>query len=595
MHKRFTVRPIPYSDESFIGFVLRVAKVNGYKKLSHIFGVIDLPFLITTLEISSNMFQKLINKLAPFLLLKPDALFKQFSETQCLYFDEHRGIKKINLQAPHICISCFQAGDAYLKQDWQLAHHTHCEVHCSQLQSACPCCKTSFTWNTYLFDGCAKCGLRWVDVSMLNGGDIPLYQAMLNRLTGMPRENYLRGLYKALIHASRPSDYLTVSLNRFPELGGCAHKYFDKAYALLSAPAFRQRTKCELNHHLASHLTSIKTCDLAALNYPACNLSALQLPYNDDDSIEPLPAQVDFLPKIIRKNLSNKLVAPVLSLLSDEQAAKLIGLTPSQLNELARNKGIESIINSSQHVYSLNQVDNWLTNIIKTASPSVNINKGLSICINEIDKLGEKYLCSFAETFSLLLREKLPLFDIEKNNKLTGIYVNRLQLQSLLQENTNRQFNTLLSKSVLSKFFCIREHKISLLAKVFEWESVAVNRVKSAYKPQDIKSFFESHIVLDKWCEERVYPKSSLYQYLNDHNVRPVANTIDERWVLHVFEKSAKLFQVIDSFEKDWLKSKAPRHLPYGFNKIQPNFYKQASSVHRINHEMLSRQFPLTL
>jgi len=347
------------------------------------------------------------------------------------------------------------------------------------------------------------------------------------------------------------------------------------------------------------NLKAINADTFKTLTHWLDDLPSPQLPCNEYYDEPIMPANLAFLPKSIIKNLPNTLKITTLSLLSDTQAAQLLGLCANQLNDLARNQIIDYIPRGPLYIYSLNQVDEWLATFMQNEILPINTEVTKLISINEIDKVGgqfgAKYLYSFAETFALIIKEKLPLYCIKKNNELSDIYVDRKQLHELLQNNIHKQFSTLLSKSALSKFFCIGKDKVLLLAKIFNWKSIAVNRVNSAYQPGDICDFFDNYLILDKWCDERIYPKARLYQYLRDNNLYPIEGGEDTRCVLHIFKKSKQLYQVIDSFEKDWLKCKPPRHLPIGFDKSKPNFYKQTSNHPPINHELINRQFSLAL
>ena len=79
-------------------------------------------------------------------------------------------------------------------------------------------------------------------------------------------------------------------------------------------------------------------------------------------------------------------------------------------------------------------------------------------------------------------------------------------------------------------------------------------------------------------CDQQIYPKSSLYQYLLNHNIKPIDNIDGSTIKLHIFKKSEVLFSTIDQFEEDWAKSKSPYQLRDCLNIAKPNLLTEPAN-----------------
>jgi TniQ len=171
---------IPYQDESFIGYLLRITERNHYETLSWILqlaGISD--YASSKLSLSSNGVMDLTplgkltgveqSKLAS-LLYSP---LKKKSQTYGYsVFGTAVPHYMIRLRYPKFCPSCL-CESAYIRKIWELAAVTVCPIHRILLIDECPNCKKRITWNREAVCSC-RCKFDWRESKpvSINNSDI---------------------------------------------------------------------------------------------------------------------------------------------------------------------------------------------------------------------------------------------------------------------------------------------------------------------------------------------------------------------------------------------------------------------------------------
>ncbi len=169
MDKRFFgVRPYPESHESYQGYFLRLAWLNGLPHLKSLFETIGM---VRTSERNIGRWdtahlEVVCEKLADFLNRSPAQVYEPFTYmcASSFVYDQTRMIQDIRLNYPRVCPLCMAVG-GYIHQYWGLAVTAHCQQHHCMLLDHCPRCTKPLSWKSALFEGCDHCQMTWAEYS----------------------------------------------------------------------------------------------------------------------------------------------------------------------------------------------------------------------------------------------------------------------------------------------------------------------------------------------------------------------------------------------------------------------------------------------
>src|SRR5436305_1950836 len=152
---RLLISGKPYSDESFMGYVLRLTEQNGYESLSWIFQIANMNYeesrqgstfafeapksltrLAQVASISSAEINKLIYHRVPGSEGTPSHYFFGQSVPQYL----------IRVTRPKICSGCLSESQ-YCRRIWEFSAVTTCPTHKRRLIDECPRCNKRISWS----------------------------------------------------------------------------------------------------------------------------------------------------------------------------------------------------------------------------------------------------------------------------------------------------------------------------------------------------------------------------------------------------------------------------------------------------------------
>ncbi|MBN0989367.1 TniQ family protein [Amphritea pacifica] len=230
----FPVRPKPFDEEGFTGYVLRIADRNGRSNLNELCLTIGMISRKSNYVVGHPYNSLFIETCAAYLKRCPVELSDSFSGlTQQHLHDEQRLIRDISIANPKLCPHCMQE-NGFFKADWQVAHVTHCRKHSVMLLDACPRCDATFKWDCDLFEKCQKCAVKWKDLKPALS-PVPKYQHMKNE----DAREMLIALYAALLFTFRPYDLMFDSLQTLQIDNDTLHRHFLQAHSLLTDQKFR--------------------------------------------------------------------------------------------------------------------------------------------------------------------------------------------------------------------------------------------------------------------------------------------------------------------------------------------------------------------
>ena len=240
--KRFAIRPEPYEDESFNGFLLRVGKLNCIFRPAEILERLGTQSTAASatpgwLEAPTRLTFKALESKLERPLESHRVRFKAREQLQWLR-SEDRMISDLRLGFPRICPDCVSE-QGYLDWRWGLAITAHCPKHERVLIESCPNCNKQLNWSGSLLIGCPRCDQTWDDVERSSASEMTETERQiwrdLDAEFGYVDESRLRDICRAISVAMRPFDLIHESVKHCPNLAGHS-EFVSLAYLLLESP-----------------------------------------------------------------------------------------------------------------------------------------------------------------------------------------------------------------------------------------------------------------------------------------------------------------------------------------------------------------------
>ncbi|MDN3653431.1 TniQ family protein [Thalassotalea ponticola] len=556
------IRPRPQAGESVQGYVLRIAACNGFFDSKIIFQMLDLNPSETVYDVKRDRFPQFASRLAVALQLAPEDLKNHFDTTHALDKNDSTCVVKISSKKLKLCSVCIDEKDGYVKHEWQHGHITHCNEHQVMLIDSCPSCHHQLEWNSDVFAGCFRCGLRWSDYSPLPE-DIPSYQRAWLQCLPLEKEAYLDALYQAGTIVLSPSRFNVTPIARWDKTVEESVNVFSKAFSLLRSADNRSRLLKQLYAALGATVQNNLINSIKRL---------LQHP------VEQLPSLGGCAEGIAEERCNVEVCDECLLL--DGQASKLLALTPAQLKELNHGLGLSSTKVKSSYRYSLIQLQEILDRLRKQSASAICEFDDDYLTLNSISNICAKYLFNFGDALALLLRENVNFHRRNDASTFADFYVSKSELIMLLAEHEESQYGRLLSTSEIMAYLGTERVKVTAIASLLGWETVPVTRSSFQYQAKDVKAFTDNYVLLDKWCDVALYGKRSLNKFLIENGFQAVDGADTPHTKLHLFNKTPELLSAIEEFEREWYKSKPPRHLKHRLQlQLQGNHLLSASSL----------------
>jgi hypothetical protein len=168
-NKRLLFTEEPFFDESFIGYILRLAELNDIPDLRWIFRLIKPSMNFTTEYPSSFDFTIDVRALSELAGMADDRLMEmlyvhQFQDQLSIpkwlsVFGQQIPADLIRREKPKICPQCL-IETAYCRKVWEIAFITVCPIHRCRLMDYCPDCGNKLNWKRPTISRC-PCGFDW--------------------------------------------------------------------------------------------------------------------------------------------------------------------------------------------------------------------------------------------------------------------------------------------------------------------------------------------------------------------------------------------------------------------------------------------------
>ncbi|NDW15470.1 hypothetical protein GTQ48_08050 [Alteromonas genovensis] len=561
MRNHFPVRPRPKADESIDGFLIRLAKKNGFFSIKDIFKVLGLKYYPSSLDVTHERFYEFIEQLAPTLRCSSEELFNPLMKNTEYLRDASRIVIDITSKSPKICMGCLSEQEPYIKASWQMVHFTHCEQHLTTLIDTCRGCGNKLRWDADLLNGCSSCGYRWELPNTALVQKIPMYQAIHSTLEHDALKVYLIALFAAVEYIANPCVFIPFQA-----------KYFKMDTVEVSSILFQAYGLIQNSFYLTQFHRSV----VSYLDKSYC--------FTDKSSLQKLPHNLRALPKLpISLARDDHFQFKLLdgsncytSALSLTQAASLLGISGTELTEITKHLSLSVGKVSRIAVYQLKDLDAFANSLMARAVFVEG--KQDTIPITSLSSLSHKFLFNYGEALELIWNNNVSLYREKESALFKDIRVDKYELMKLLKESEERQFERLLSPSELAIYFNVNILKLRTMAELLRWEKVQVNRTSYQFSPNAIKAFIKDFVVLEKWCDFQLYGKVPLNKYLLSEGFKPLANPYEEKCKLFIYRKSDALLDAIAQFETHWHKAQPPRILKQQFQIQKPTVLSDSAS-----------------
>ncbi|MGK2233215.1 TniQ family protein [Colwellia polaris] len=549
----FPVRPRPLDNESIDGYLLRLGLLNGRDTRSRIASVLGVNLADSIYEVASPRYKNIAKNLSKSVRLETEQLDAFFKPFPLPIFDNNRFIKKIVRPVPRVCTTCCSHEESrYIKQDWHLAHHTHCEIHKVRLIEKCPCCQFPLHSNATILCGCSKCGLQWEDYSAIPT-DIPNYQLAFKSLSNAEKEEYISALYKALVIVSRPYDCAFEPLRRMPDSDVDIVHQLSQAFDLLISKRFRS----ELNDIRKARLLADEK--LLFLTNKQVNRLAL-LP-----SI-PVPRHVqNIVPngkcspivdnKYINKARERFLIdgTEYCYQVSKDTVSTLLELDIKAIDYLIDSKKVKftkqtgSLNGAFVHLYEIDLFIKMLTKSVIVKSHVGDVDNLISM---EKLRKGLKFFnTDLAKLISILIDNSVQLYYCSPvvTISFNQLYVDRDDITTLLEEQFIPSFNEQVSNAKIRQMCFLKPDQYHALKTKFDLSDIEVKYKYSYVSQEKLTAFFTKYILLNRWIKIHDVKLKALVKYL-DSQPDLERNLLVNEYNIVLYENTENLKKALNRF-----------------------------------------------
>ncbi|TWX68519.1 hypothetical protein ESZ36_08475 [Colwellia demingiae] len=549
----FAVRPRPNHAESAQGFLLRLAVSNGRYELSKLAEAIDYKYKPSSFVLGGADVESFLLALSGALRLSGHDLVSSFSMSIDIE-DNRRAVNEIRLPTPKVCPSCMIHDDSrYIKEPWEYAHHTHCEEHNVVLVDRCPRCTEPLSWNGDIFQGCSCCGYRWESYQTVTQS-LPIYQTICNELTDLELKEYLAALYQNLIFVSRPFDLSFDKFKQLPKDLINIPYLFELAFQLtISDEAKADWEEMRLSHFKAdTNLNSLDDHSLQVLaQLPSSNVSTGFL--KDKAQSKPEQCMLPIRQRVMVSSLrirNSDSVRDYQYQISLGRAAKLLGVDKKTINalvELDLVSAYSGSVASRARIVSGSSVAKLISMIIEH-SLNIDNQEDKLISLKELMKGLPYFNCDLSSLVMLIVTNKCQTYLDKKNTfSIPYLFVNREEIAFHLEQYFVESIRYDLSRNKLQQLCILKPHQFIELKNTFNLQETGPVASLAKLNPVQISSFFEQHILINRWAKIAGVKLRSVIQFLKcEPDI--TSNSILEHQDIYIYEKSDELFDSLTRY-----------------------------------------------
>lgn len=236
--RSFLVRPRPLLGESFKGYALRVAYLNGRQninQLCNLIGVRNNPRSFHQPDKDIHI----LKRLAPMVSLSETDLLKKLNSGNKSLNQGKGLISSYDSIKLKVCPACVSS-QGYIHSSWQHNYITHCEIHKCKLIEKCAFCEKYLEWQGQLLESrCTNLNCQESLLDQVKSENVPLYQSSLAKLSTNQQELYLHYLFSNLLICERPYDEMLFPARIIQQELKELTPYLIQAHAMLTNSDFR--------------------------------------------------------------------------------------------------------------------------------------------------------------------------------------------------------------------------------------------------------------------------------------------------------------------------------------------------------------------
>lgn len=535
MHNTFPLSISPKNGEGLRGYLLRLAAQNGFQTISDILEILGFEKKNFRQIQIYNKRELIVRHLRTMIENNSENLLQHFEVNRPTLIDDNSFKQNLN-SSPTICTQCIRE-EGIINEAWLEPHNTHCAIHNCLLTIACPSCNQTLSWNFDIFEGCNCCGVRWHDIEVANHNR-PTY---LDYLDSQHNEElpFLVALYNAAKHVGNPNcfsetdmNYITLSISDRLEL-------FEDAFQLLTIRSTREEF---VRKAKAESLNKCQFFSKFALNNTCHPIESVPLFYVSPSS----PQKLKFRGK----------GSP---LLSERQTAKLLKVAPAVIKSLHEQKLFTMVKRNTVNMYSLVEIDAFMLHLSQTAI-SRKPNETELAPLSDIERLIRRHLVTAGEAIDLLLSSNIPIYYRSTHKHLEDFLIEPARLVELLDLNNLSNSYNLRSASELANYFAVSNAKLLKIAIKLNWPVKKTSRQIKKFELDNVMQSMERYVFLDLLCSRKPISKSGLSRFLEEHGFTSLRDDIKNQ-SLHIFEKSDNLLDLVDTYERNFIRYSSPRDI----------------------------------
>jgi len=525
------VRPRPMGDESFIGYVLRVALFNGRKTISALCDAIGLPRrnLNRGLGPRDNLFRGLRTALN----LRGTSLVDNIAEKEAEHYDESCSLKSTKVEHPKLCVKCISEA-AYFKESWQKIHITHCDKHNLVLIDECPCCNKALIWHSNIFERCPFCEIPWANIS------VPISGAYEYQLLDTNRDS-LRALIDTFVITLRPWDFMHNDLASINIPNRVVHLHMQQAFTLLTDKHFREKW---VNHYQCKEFPFAKSMfqhlEVAEFferrQLPASIQSATTFDsFPESEIIEAVSAR--------RKKLA-KDDKDLRTQMGVVEAARFLRIPKPDFYILMDHRLCHTLQEEELERHFLFDVAevNKINALLISKAIIGNVGRNLSALQQVQEKLGH-FGISIGKLLCLLVEFHIEIYATESATHWHEIYVDPFVFFKWLESIFHNLLPGIITTAIIFKIGGLSWDQYLKVMKL-ENQTAEFNDPRFIHAPAMV-DFFNKYIVLNRIAYIHSQSTKELHDMLKEHSLLPKYR-LDDRKTVYIYDNIPNTLDIIN-------------------------------------------------
>lgn len=538
------VRPRLTSNESLLGYVLRVMNANGYHGASAVKTIFQIGVVqLGNLSLNSIHFPALQNLMQKRLRLADDDIQRGFKNEWDGLYDGNRVVADYSVRKPRVCLACLSENQQ-VDRKWRFAHITYCHIHQQPLLTCCPQCNSEFTWSPELLEKCPKCEFMW-SKELIESQPTPLWLQYEKSLKPALRASFVSELYEMAAIAMRFYDMQLTRFRSMPKDIWDFHGLFDFSFRLLVDADFRKNQLTNRINFWCVHgdfkALNEKSLQLLNRQWPALRRlpKGLQLEANVKESIDGFQTlHISSTRKSVEKSKLNWHFQ-----LEIAETARLLSINTTDVSALAK-RGFFKLHayagTDSYRLTNLRDIDTFLGNLLQKLHKA---DSGQElVTVSEMAVTLSRLKWSIADIINLIFSGVFKGFAAEDFDgvSITSIFVDREEVINELEQ----QFLNSLSHSIhripLQQYYCVSQQQFEKLNKFYFRELEDLPTGNACIGVQAVKRFEEQFLLLNRWCHLRNFSISEAVKKLSKLRIEPnLSSSITKN--VHVYQKSEYL------------------------------------------------------